>query len=118
MRVGVVGKLTFDECFDELDDFALLMTRQAADLLKNLPNLAGRSALPGGLLLDAEQMFDGHVENPSKAAELIRAQGDVVAFPRGISRLLHAELVGEFRLRKAENLPRLKEALAERRSRS
>ena len=115
MRVCVVGKLAFDERLDELNDLALLMTRQAADLLEDLPNLAGRSALSGGLLFHAEQVLDGCVENRRKAGELIRPQRHVVAFPCRITRLLHAELVGKLRLRKAESLPRLKEALAERR---
>lgn len=115
--VRVVGKLTFDKRFDELNDLALLMTRQATHLLEDLPDLAGRPALPGGLLLDTEQMLDGHVKNRCKAGELIRTQRDVVAFPCRISRLLHTELVGKLRLRETEHLPRLKEALTERRPR-
>ena len=110
--------LTFDEGFDELDNLALLMPWQSADPLEDPPDLAGRSALPGGLLFDAEQMLHGDVENHGKAADLIRAQRDVVAFPCGITGLLHAEFFGDLRLRQAKNLPRLKEALAERRPRS
>jgi hypothetical protein len=111
---SVSRDLLVDERLDELHDLVPLVTRQAVHLLKNLPDFSGWTALAGGLFLDAQEMFNRDVENLHKSANLLRAQRDQVAFPGGITGLLQAHLLGDFRLRQPQSLPRLKEPLAER----
>ena len=116
MRVSVFGQLTLDEGINELNDFALLVTRQATDLFKDLADFASGTSLVIWFFFDAQEVINGNVENLGQAANLVRPQRDVVAFPSGITRLTHVELFGNFSLRQTQSLPRFKESLAERRT--
>jgi len=73
MRVSMLGQLPFNKGVNKFDHLALLMTRQAADFFKNLPDFASWSALMVGSSFHTQQMFNRNIENFCQAANLIWA---------------------------------------------
>lgn len=61
----LAAALAFDEGFDELHHFVLLVTGKSTNPLKNLPHLADRSAIfaNGAVRILTQQRFGRNLEN-------------------------------------------------------
>ena len=111
---AALGVVPGENRFDHLDNLLLMVARKLADLLEDAPHFADRAGgaarFGGGF---AEKLLGGDAERDGKLFDLLRSERDRFAFPRGVTRLAHAELGGELRLGKAGGLAGGEEALAE-----
>jgi len=99
--------------FDDAQDVALLVAGQLAGALEDLPQLASRAVAAAVAISGSEKLLGGDAEDGGNLFDLLRAEGDFAAFPKGVSGLGDAELVGHLGLGKPRGLAGGVEACAE-----